>query len=189
MSETDSPVEPEISFNSIKPGLSNYRNAFFVNYSNTAMTFVGDMSVEFDVRKKGTDTILYDTKKTDMKMAPTSMINFPLLLNGDEMKAGSYTGHVLVTSGDKHWEWEEDFTVSQEEVDKYNKQDVSLVQEQGINWKLILIIVGSVLIVGLVIFLLVYFYKKKNKKKRVQKKEPTKKQTVKRKKKTVNSKK
>lgn len=139
-----------------------------MNFSNTQRTFIGDLSVEFEVRRKGSSTILYDTKKTDMKMAPTSMMNFPLLLNGNEMEAGNYTGHVVVTSGDKRWEWEEDFEITKEQAEKFNKQDVSLVQDKGLNWKMILLIVGGVLILVIVILVIIYLYKnKKNKNKKI----------------------
>jgi len=168
LTETDANVEPEITFNSIYPDLSNYRNAIFVNFSNTQRTFIGDLSVEFEVRKKGSSTVLYDTKKTDMKMAPTSMMNFPLLLNGNEMQPGDYTGHVVVTSGDKRWEWEEDFEITKEQAEKFNKQDVSLVQDKGLNWKMILLIVGGVLILVIVILVIIYLYKnRKNKNKKI----------------------
>lgn len=170
LSETDAVVEPEITFNSIYPDLSNYRNAIFVNFSNTQRTFIGDLSVEFEVRKKSSSTILYDTKKTDMKMAPTSMMNFPLLLNGNEMQAGNYTGHVLVSSGDKRWEWEQDFEITKEEADKFNKQDVSLVQDKGLNWKIVFLIVVGVLVVVGVIIAIIYFSKKKKRKVTKQKK-------------------
>jgi len=74
LSESEVDVQPNITFNRIYPGLSNYRNAIFVNFSNTEMNFLSDMTINFDVTKKGSDIILYETKKTDMKMAPTSMI-------------------------------------------------------------------------------------------------------------------
>lgn len=184
LSESDAKVPSEITFNSIYPGLSNYRNAVFLNFSNTAMAFTGDVSVEFDIRQKGSQDILYDTKKTDMKIAPTSMIDFPLLLNGDEMRAGNYTGHAVVTSGDQKWEWEQDFEITQEDADKYNKQDVSLVQEQGINWQFILLIVGGGVVLLVVISLIIYFVKKnkKNKKNKKRNKSSKSKKTNKRKK-------
>ena len=170
LSETDTPVQPELEFNRIYPGLSNYRNAIIVNFSNTEMTFVSDMTIDFNVTKKGSDVILYETKKTDMKMAPTSMIDFPVLLNGERMEVGTYTGHIVVTSGDQTWSWTEDFEITKEDADKYNKQDVSVVQESGIDWLLILWIAGSVLGVLLLLFVSLHFYKKKKKTKQAQKK-------------------
>ncbi|WP_236674781.1 DUF916 and DUF3324 domain-containing protein [Enterococcus sp. BWR-S5] len=165
LSESDSVVEPEITFNRIYVDLANYRNAFFVNFSNTEMGFMSGMTVDFQVMKKGSDEILYDTKKADMRMAPNSMIDFPLTMNGDEMVPGTYTGHVLVTSGERKWEWTQDFEITDEEAEKYNKQDVSLVQERGINWLLIAGIVVGVLLVLILLFVLVHGLNKRHKQK------------------------
>lgn len=166
LSESDAPIQPEVTFNRIYPGLSNYRNAIFVNFSNAEMTFLSDMTVDFNVTKKGSDIILYETKKTDMKMAPTSMIDFPVLLNGELMEVGTYTGHVVVTSGDQTWSWTEDFDITKEDADKFNKQDVSIVQESGINWSVILLITGVILGVLLLVFVFLYFYRRKMKRRK-----------------------
>lgn len=175
LSETDKEVAPEMKLNKIYAELSNYRNAIFVNFSNVTMGYAKNMTVDFQVMKKGSDEVLYDTKKADMRMAPNSMIDFPLVMNGDQMVPGKYTGHVVVKSGDQKWEWTEDFEITNEEAEKYNKQDVSLVQERGINWFLIIGIAAGVLTALLVIFLLVHSMNKRKKRKQKQQKRAKKK--------------
>lgn len=171
LTETDTKVEPNLEFNKFYAELSNYRNAVFACISNINSAYVDDMTIDMQVMKKGSTEVLYDTKKTTMQMAPNSVINFPLIMNGDEMVPGEYTGHVLVTSNEKKWEWTEGFTISKEEADKYNKQDVSITQERGIDWKLIVMIVCGILIVLLGIFLFVRtLNNKKTEKKRKQSK-------------------
>ncbi|EOI06784.1 hypothetical protein UAY_00126 [Enterococcus moraviensis ATCC BAA-383] len=171
LTETDTKVEPNLEFNKFYAELSNYRNAVFASISNINSAYVDDMTIDMQVMKKGSTEVLYDTKKTTMQMAPNSVINFPLIMNGDEMVPGEYTGHVLVTSNEKKWEWTEGFTISKEEADKYNKQDVSITQERGIDWKLIVMIVCGILIVLLGIFLFVRtLNNKKTEKKRKQSK-------------------
>lgn len=175
LTETDKEVKPDVKFEKFYPELANYRNAIFVNFSNTQAAFLNDMTIDMQVMKKGSSEVLYDTKKTNMRMSPNSMIDFPVEMNGERMEAGEYTGHVLVTSGDQKWEWSNDFKITKEEADKYNAQDVTLVQEQGIDWKLIALIIGGVILVIGVIFVIVRVIsqkkaaskkrKKKNKKK------------------------
>lgn len=153
LKETDTKVTPELEFSKFYPELANYRNAVFVNFSNVRAEFLNDMTIDMQVMKKGSDEVLYDTKKTNMRMAPNSMINFPVEMNGERMEPGDYTGHVLVTSSDQKWEWSNDFKITKEDADKYNAQDVTLVQERGFNWLLIGLIAGGViLVVGLVYF-------------------------------------
>ncbi|MGX7201316.1 hypothetical protein BCR22_02240 [Enterococcus plantarum] len=166
LSESDAVVPAELTLNKVSAGLSNYRNAVFASISNTEMGFMKDMTIDMQVMAKGSDEVLYDTKKADMRMAPNSKIDFPLAMNGDEMVAGDYIAHILAKSGDRKWEWTEDFEITKEEADKYNKQDVTLTQERGINWQLIAMIVAGVVIFAVVIFIIVHQVNKKKAKKR-----------------------
>lgn len=117
--------------------------------------------------KKGSDAVLYDTKRADMRMAPNSMIDFPLVMNGEQMEAGDYKAHIKVMSGEQKWELDKEFKITKEDADKYNSQDVSLIQENGIDWKLIVLTAGLLFVVFLMIFFCIrYFNKKKARRKR-----------------------
>ncbi|WP_348921137.1 DUF916 and DUF3324 domain-containing protein [Enterococcus rotai] len=170
LSETDTTIQPNLGFNSIRAGLQNYRNSILVNFSNTEMVYLENMTVEAQIMKDGSDEVLYDTKKANLRMAPNTMINFPISMNGDRMEAGDYVGHILVTSEDKKWEWREKFKITNEEADKYNKKDVSLIQDKSINWVLIAGIIIGVLIILFGVFLIVSKVSKGNKKKNNKKK-------------------
>jgi len=152
LQETDEKVTNDLKLNKVYAGLSNYRNSVFANFSNIKPEF------------------LNNTKKADMKMAPNSMIEFPLEMNGDKMVAGDYKAHILVTSGDQKWEWTENFKITNEEADKYNAQDVSLIQEPGINWKLVALIGAGIFLAFLAIFFIVRVVNKNKKKKKGNKK-------------------
>ncbi|WP_430602835.1 hypothetical protein IGJ02_000144 [Enterococcus sp. DIV0724b] len=170
LSESDTTLQPNLSFNKISAGLTNYRNAFLVNFSNTKATYVEGMTVDTQILKKGSDEVLYETKKENYRMAPNSSMTFPVQLNGESFVAGDYVGHILVTAGDKKWEWQEEFNITKENADKYNEEDVSLIQDRGINWKIIAAITGGILASLLGIYLLVNrLSNKKNKKKRKKK--------------------
>ncbi|MGX7148297.1 DUF916 and DUF3324 domain-containing protein [Enterococcus ureasiticus] len=166
LSESDTVIKPELQLNSVYAGLSNYRNSIFTNFSNTSADFVNKMTVEIEVTKKGSEAVLYDIKRADMRMAPNSMIDFPLEMNGDQMEAGDYKAHILVTSEGQEWTWNKEFKITNEEADKYNAQDVTLIQERGIDWKLIAMIAGGVFIAFLAIFFIVRTLNKKKKTKK-----------------------
>lgn len=171
LSESDTVIKPELKLNSVYAGLANYRNSIFANFSNTSADFVNNMTVEMEVTKKGSEAVLYDIKRADMRMAPNSMIDFPLEMNGDQMEAGDYKAHIVVTSGEEKWTWDKSFKITNEEADKYNAQDVTLIQERGIDWKLIALIAGGVFVAFLAIFFTVRTLNKKKKvKKRGKKK-------------------
>jgi hypothetical protein len=165
LTETDIAVQPELKLNTVFAEQQNYRNAVFINYSNTQPAYVDEMTVDVQIMEKGSDEVLYDTKQNKMRMAPNSQINFPVLMNGEQMVAGDYRAHILVTTDkDKKWEWEQAFTITDEEADKFNKEDVSLLQESRVNWTMILILVGVALGIVILIFFVVHFFRQKKKK-------------------------
>lgn len=168
LTETDKKIKPDLTLNKVYADLKNYRNTIIIDFSNTQPAYLDNMSVDVQVMGEKSDEVLYETKQTKMRMAPNSKINFPISMNGEKMVPGNYRAHVLVTAktGEK-WEWEEEFTITDEEADKFNQEDVSLLQENRINWQLIVIIVLGVLVVIVIIFAIVRLMnKKKNKKKR-----------------------
>lgn len=165
LTETDREVKPDLKLNKVYADLKNYRNAIMIDFSNTQSAYLDDMTVDVQVMGAKSDEVLYDTKQTKMRMAPNSKIKFPVSMNGEKMVPGDYRAHVLVTAktGEK-WEWEQKFTISNEEADKFNQEDVSLLQENRINWQLILLIIFGVLIVILIIYFIVRTMNKKKKK-------------------------
>ena len=173
LSETDTEVLPELALNSVYAGLMNYRNSIFVNFSNVEAAFLSDLTVEVQINKQGSEAVLYDTKKAGMQVAPNSLVDFPVSMNGEKMEPGDYHAHILATAGDRKWEWDQDFTITDEEADKFNKQDVSLTQEEGINWVLVGIIAGAGLVLGLVIFFVVRLVRKNKQKKQPVRKKKT----------------
>lgn len=163
LSETDTLVKPELKLNKVYPGLSNYRNTIFVNFSNIQAEYLEEMTVDVQIMKKGQDKVLIDTKQTKMRMAPNSMIDFPVSMNGEKMVPGDYRAKILVTGDNQTWEWEEAFKITDEDADKYNTQDVTLAQERGVDWKLIVMIVGGILLLLIIIYLIVRTVNKRKK--------------------------
>ncbi|MGM0219440.1 DUF916 and DUF3324 domain-containing protein [Enterococcus sp. AZ126] len=173
LSETDTKIQPELALNKVYAGSSNYRNAFLINFSNLEPTYVEGMTVDARIFKKGSDEILYDSKKENYRMAPNTQMTFPVNLNGEQFAPGDYDSHIVVTAGDKKWEWKESFSITQKDADKYNAQDVSLIQDRGINWVMIAMIAGGVLVLLFVIFIVVRTTSKKKKKKKAVKRKKT----------------
>lgn len=160
LSENDQKVKPEMKLNKVYPSQNNARNAIFINLSNTQPDFLDYLTVDVQISKKGDKEVLYDKKSSNMRMAPNTMMNFPVSMQGDKMEPGKYTAHILAVSGKSRWEWKKDFTITDEEADKFNEQDVSLIQDPGVNWKLVAMIVGGVLVLVLIIFILIKSLKK-----------------------------
>lgn len=148
-------IKPEMQLNKIYPELKNFQTAIFVNFSNVQPVYAEGMTVDVQIMKKDSEQVLYDSKKSKMRMAPNTMIDFPVTL-GERMVAGDYRAKIIVTTVDNgRWEWEQEFTITNEEAEKFNEQDLTLVKSSGINWLLIGAIVGGSLLFILIVFLLV----------------------------------
>lgn len=166
LQENDAQLTPELQYNRAYAGQVNYRNAFFINYSNIVATFLNDLTVEAQIMNQGSNEVLYEARTTSMRMAPNTFMDFPVSLNGDRMEPGTYTAHVLAFSGDQRWEWTEDFEVTEEEAREFNERDVGLEQETGIDWQLVAMLVGGFIAVVVLIFALVTAIRKNNKQKK-----------------------
>ncbi|WP_086349713.1 DUF916 and DUF3324 domain-containing protein [Candidatus Enterococcus clewellii] len=173
--ENETPVEPDLELNDVSAGLANYQNAVFVNFSNTQAVILDDMTVSVQISPKDSEEVIYDTKKAGMRMAPNSMINFPVSMNGERMEPGDYKAHIIVTSRERKWEWTREFTITDEEADKFNGQDVYLVQEKGIDWKLIALLAAIAFVLLLSIFFAVRKVRENRKSSKKRKKKLTKK--------------
>ncbi|MBP1047586.1 DUF916 and DUF3324 domain-containing protein [Enterococcus sp. BWM-S5] len=165
LSENDTEIAPEMSFIKAYASQPNYRNSIVIDLGNVTATPLKGVTVEAQIMGETSDTVLYDAKKLNMNMAPNTVLNFPVSMGSDAMKAGKYRAHVVATMGDKKWEWTEPFEITKEQADKFNREAVGLVQEQGLDWQLIAMIVGGVVAVVVVIFLIIHFTGKSKKKK------------------------
>lgn len=161
LQETDTKVEPELNLNKVNAGQSNARNVVYVDVSNTKANFLDNLSMEAQIMSDKSDEVLYETKKSSMRMAPNSNMTFPVSMQGEEMVPGKYRAHILATSGSKKWEWTESFEITAEEADKFNREDVGLVQEKGINWPLIIGAAVGLFVVILVIFFIIRMIRKR----------------------------
>lgn len=54
-----------------------------------------------------------------------------------------------------------DFKITKEEADKYNKRDVGLIQDRGLDWKIIALIVGGFLVLVIIIFIIIKIAQRK----------------------------
>ncbi|MHC5250263.1 DUF916 and DUF3324 domain-containing protein [Enterococcus sp. LJL90] len=166
--EGNNDLQPDLQFNKAYAGQQNYRNTIFVSFSNVVATYVNNLTVDAQITAEGSNEVLWETRRTTMRMAPNSFIDFPISMAGSQMEPGQYTAHVNAYIGDQKWEWHENFEISEKEANEYNERDAGLVQERGIDWRLIAtIVIGFIALVGIIFFIVT---RRKNKKKKLAKK-------------------
>lgn len=158
-------VIPKLELQKVYPEQLNAKNTIYIDFSNINAVFFDNMSVEVQILEKGKETVLYQTKKNDMRMAPNTLIQFPVSMQGEKMIPGDYTAKIQVKGSKGVIEnWTQDFKISKEQADKYNERDIGLYEEKSTNWKLILMIVlGTVILIAIIYFVLSKLKHKKRK--------------------------
>lgn len=159
--ENTNEVKPAMKMNQIKPALLNYRTALTANLQNTEATIMKDLSVDAKVMKKGSTTVLHETSKKNLSMAPNSNFDFPINWDNKTIEPGRYTLQLVAKASEDEWKFEEDFEISSKESKPLNEEAVELEKAEP-NWLLIILSVAfSVLIFLALIVFLIYRYQKK----------------------------
>lgn len=166
LSETDKKLEPALHFVKAFASQLNGRNTITVDIGNEQAEIVRNLTVEAQILTDKSDEVLYESKKINMEMGPNNILNFKVGMNGEAMKPGNYRARVVAESGSKRWEWLENFKITKEEAEKFNRDDIGLDQNRGFDWKLVGGIVGVVLLLVIGIFGLIHLMTRKKVKKR-----------------------
>lgn len=127
--ESDEAVKPELKLNQVLADQVNARNAVKVNLQNTTPTFVDKLKVTTAISKKGSKDVLYRATKESMQMAPNSNFDFPTMLEGEKLAAGTYLLSMDATSDDNTWHFEQEFTIDADEAKTLNKSDVTIHED------------------------------------------------------------
>lgn len=96
-----------------------------------------------------------------MQIAPSSIFQFPLYYNKEEMKAGTYTLKMIVKSNEQEWNLSKKFVIKEDTANKLNKTDVVQNADSNTNIMVYIIIGLTILIICLVILVFVLFKKRK----------------------------
>lgn len=148
-------VNPDLHLNAIKPKLVNYHTAIAATIQNSESSIVKDMSIDAQIFKKGSNDILYSSKKSDMSMAPNSNFDYAIDLNNNPIEPGTYRLKMKAIIGTQVWEWDELFTIGKEAKELNNK---AVELKQNYNW--MYFVSGLLLLIGFISFI---FFKKRKK--------------------------
>lgn len=80
------------------------------------------------VMKKGSQKVLEEKTKKDVSIAPQSAFPLNIDWGKKDLTPGTYVFKGTVTSGDKKWEFEKEFTIKAEEAKEINKESVFQVR-------------------------------------------------------------
>jgi hypothetical protein len=116
----------------ITAGQLNYRNHILVNLQNNISRIIDQMDIQAEVYPRGEKNILYKSESSGLRMAPNSNFNYGISTNETAFRPGEYTLKLVATADGEEFEWTQDFEISGDQADNYNKEAI-LIEEPNNN--------------------------------------------------------
>ena len=153
LSENDNKVTANMNLKYIKSTLANYHTNLAINLQNDTPVIIPNLKISGTVYKKGNSEVYKFTEKENIKMAPNSNFDFMVDWQNHKFEAGEYRVHVVAQNGEYFWEWDENFTITPEQVNDINKDAVDLISAIP-NWVYIVLAILILILVALLSFII-----------------------------------
>lgn len=187
-SDSSNDVLGDIKLQKIKVNQLSSRNVVSVFLENAQPAYINGFSIKGTVTKKGETEPTLKIDQQNFSMAPNSVFDLPISLEGKPFIAGTYTFKAQATHKDRTWDLEKEFEITAKEAKKYNKLDVSIDKTSIFDNKLVVALMIAMMLLIFIIVILV-IRNILNKKKEKKRKEILKKKRKKQKKANSNKKK
>lgn len=163
---------PNINLLDVKAGMENYRRAIVSTVQNDRPAMMTGVTISTTVKEKGESEVLYESKESNLKIAPNTTFEHITLTEGDLLKAGNYVLEMNVKTNNSklsktEWDLKQAFEITDQEVTTLNKDAVNEENSQMSMWLIITVIVIILAVIAVVIWL---FLRKKSKNKEVRRK-------------------
>lgn len=142
--ESIATVPSQIKLGRVSAAQVNARNTINAEFRNVKPKLMSNLNIVGTVKDKS-GKVLYQRNEKDIKMAPNSILNYAVQLNGNKLKPGKYLYTAKVADESDEWQFKKWFTVTEKQAKKYNDQDVS-IEQQDWTW-LIVLVIAVVLII------------------------------------------
>ncbi|MDR2610466.1 MAG: DUF916 and DUF3324 domain-containing protein [Clostridiales Family XIII bacterium] len=152
--ETEVPVSPDFEYEKVEAGLANYKLAVIHHIRNKEAAIVKDMRLSIKVYKGKEETPYIDFEKT-VDMAPNSVMPIGTETGRRKFDPGDYLSKVRLAIGDKIWEFEKSFTVTEAEAKELNEKSVAETKPADIPFWFAAILIGGALLAFLAFLLFI----------------------------------
>lgn len=165
--ENNDKVDPDIHLLDARADSIEDKNAIALTIQNSEPAIIDRFYVDAEITKKGSKEVLYKQKRKDMQMAPNSSFDYSVFLGTQPFKPGTYVAYITASAqGGYEWDLEKEFTITQEQADKFNRLSSLELEEDNNPFLLYLGIIIAVLVIAIVIYILI----KRNKQKQIKRK-------------------
>ncbi|MBN3526618.1 DUF916 and DUF3324 domain-containing protein [Paenibacillus apiarius] len=161
LSENEKTVQPALKLNEVQAGLMNYRPAVTANLQNIEPVIVNNLEVDARITKEGKQETLYETKKSQMSMAPNSNFDFPIRWEGRRLESGKYHVYVTANDGIQTWKFDRMFEIKSEDAKQINESAVTTDVVTAVDNKNTLLFLGMGAIIAVLVIMIILLLKKK----------------------------
>ncbi|WP_010632455.1 DUF916 and DUF3324 domain-containing protein [Sporolactobacillus vineae] len=109
-------VQPDLHFKSIKKQMLNNQEIMSINIQNSRPVIVHDLSVKTQLMKAGSEKILQSSTRKNMRMAPNSNFDLPIIRNPASLHPGKYVVHLSAEANGKSWTADRTFVIKGDET-------------------------------------------------------------------------
>ncbi|MCM0582506.1 DUF916 and DUF3324 domain-containing protein [Weissella diestrammenae] len=150
--QADHTVPEKLTLKKVTAGQVSLRNAVMSELHNKSENYINRVAIQSKVYRANSKKVLYESKRSNMQIAPNTVFNYPLSIEGTAFKAGRYRMKMTVKSSHNTWYFTKNFTISAAKAKTLNAKDVSIVHDTGIPWWIWLIIVCLAGLSGVLVF-------------------------------------
>lgn len=153
LTETNSQVLPDFELFAIEAAAVDYVAAAVHYIRNKEAAIVKDMDLRVDIYKDGGAEPIAHIDRTNIDMAPNSVMELAVTMPGSTISPGEYRSVIRLSLEDKTWEFEDTFIVGAPQARDIN--DEVLQPRSGLPlWAVLLIVLLAVLVLVLIFLLL-----------------------------------
>lgn len=147
-------VEPDLSLLSAEADQKNVRNVISLKFKNDKAAYIFNLSTTIEIYKDQDEKKYLTLKKDNLNVAPNSIFNLPVPLNGKELEPGHYRVAVKGTTDRNTWTLETEFDISSKQAKELNDKDID-IQSEPKNYSQLIVIGILVLIIVLLVILFI----------------------------------
>lgn len=166
LSETETVVSPEFEMDSAVAESVDYHSVVTHYLRNGAAAIVKGMELNVDVYKKDTNELVAHVEKSDVDMAPNSVLPLAVSMDsGGDWAPGDYRSVITIKANGKTQELETFFSIDRTEVASITQRNIpnSNVASAGAFQLWVFIFIIAILLLLILILLLLLLFKRRKK--------------------------
>lgn len=151
LSTSKKQVKAKLDLEEVKVGQYGGHPSLEVPIQNINSNIIPDLKVQTKIYKKGSTKLLIEKTKGDNQLAPQAIFPYQVQLSENKLLPGKYQAYIKATSEYGEWEWNRDFTVTNDEAKKINERTI----QEPLSYLKYYLIGGGIVIFLIIIYLII----------------------------------